>query len=71
MRHLGWVFDLNGVFMGTVEVIATVSLTNNGRRFRGKFVLEQYDVAGNLIPADHAEGDIRARRYTIANGITR
>jgi hypothetical protein len=57
--------------MGTVEVIATVSLTNNGRRFRGKFVLEQYDVAGNLIPADHAEGDIRARRYTIANGITR
>ena len=70
MRHLGWVFDLNGIFLGTVEVIATVSLTDNGTRLRGKYVLEQYDVAGNLIPADHAEGDIRATRYTIANGIT-
>ena len=25
MRHLGWVFDLNGVFMGTVEVMRVIS----------------------------------------------
>jgi hypothetical protein len=55
--------------MGTVEVIATVRVTDHGTRWRGKYVLDQYDVAGNLIPADHAEGDIRATRYTVANGI--
>jgi hypothetical protein len=69
MRHLGWVFDLNGVFMGTVEVVASASLTDHGSRFQGKYVVEQYDLAGNIIPSDHAEGDIKATRYTIANGI--
>jgi hypothetical protein len=69
MRHVGWVFDVNGVFMGTVEVVATVSLTDRGAKFRGNFVLEQYDVTGNIIPADHAEGDITATRYTLTNGI--
>jgi hypothetical protein len=69
VRHLGWVFDVNGLFAGTVEVIATVSLIDNGTAFRGKYSLEQYDVAGNLIPADHAEGDLTATRYTIRNGI--
>jgi hypothetical protein len=67
MRHVGWVFDVNGVFMGTVEVVATVSLTDHGAKLRGDFVLEQYDVAGNIIPADHAEGDIRATRYTLTS----
>jgi hypothetical protein len=68
MRHFGWVFDVNGVFMGNVEVIVTVCLTDHGTSFRGKYVLDQYDVDRNVIPADHAEGDIRATRYTIAKG---
>ena len=69
MRHLGWVFDVNGVFMGFVEVVATVSLIDHGAKFQGQYVLEQYDVAGNIIPADHAEGGITATRYTLTNGI--
>jgi hypothetical protein len=69
MRHLGWVFDLNGVFMGTVEVVTTISLTDHGSGFQGKYVLEQYDLAGNIIPSDHAEGDIKATRYTLSTGI--
>jgi hypothetical protein len=69
VRHLGWVFDVTGLFAGRVEVNATVSLTDGGTGFRGTYVLEQYDVAGNAIPADHAEGDLTATRYTIRNGI--
>lgn len=69
VRHLGWVFDLSGAFAGTLEVVATISLTNDGTALRGKYVLEQYDLAGNVITTDHAEGDIKAARYTIRNGM--
>jgi hypothetical protein len=69
MRHVGWVFDRDGNYLGAVEVVATVSLTNHGSGFRGRYVLEQYDPAGNIIPADHADGDIKGTRYTLTNGI--
>jgi hypothetical protein len=71
VRHLGWVFDVTGKFAGTVELKITVSLIDNGAAFRGRYVLEQYDLAGNAIPADHAEGDLTATRYTIRSGMKR
>ncbi len=69
VRHLGWVFDATGKFAGTVELAITISLIDDGAAFRGRYVLEEYDLAGDAIPADHAEGDLTATRYTIRNGM--
>jgi hypothetical protein len=65
LKHLGWVFDANGTFIGRFVLTATLDVDNDGDAFRGTYVADQKDLSGNIIPAYHAEGVLKARRFKI------
>jgi hypothetical protein len=65
LKHLGWVFDTNGTLIGRFVLTATLDVDNDGDAFRGTYVADQKDLSGNIIPAYHAEGVLKARRFKI------
>ena len=65
LKHLGWVFDTNGTFIGRFVLRATVDVANDGDTFTGTYVADQKDLSGNIIPGLHAEGLLKAKRFKI------
>ena len=52
---------LAGVFV----LDMTVSVGREGNTYAGRYVSDSYDNDGNVIPAFHAEGLVRARRIEV------
>lgn len=65
MKHIGWVFDANGSYFGRFDFAATITLTDHGDGFTGTYIADQEDLSGNIIPAYHDEGTLRATRFTV------
>jgi hypothetical protein len=65
MKHIGWVWDANGVYFGKFDFVATITLTDNGDGFTGMYKADQEDSSGNVIPSMHDEGNLRATRFTV------
>jgi len=65
MKHIGWVFDANGAYFGRFDFVATITLTDHGDGFVGNYVIEQEDLSGNILPAFHDEGTLKATRFTV------
>ena len=63
MKHIGWVFDANGAYFGRFDFAATITLTDHGDGFIGTYVADQEDLSGNVIPAYHDEGTLKATRF--------
>jgi hypothetical protein len=65
MKHIGWVWDANGVYFGKFDFVATITLTDNGDGFIGMYKADQEDSSGNVIPSMHDEGTLKATRFAV------
>jgi hypothetical protein len=65
MKHIGWGFDTTGAYAGRFDFVGTLEVGKDGDTFSGKFVADQEDLSGNLIPALHAEGFLKADRFKL------
>jgi hypothetical protein len=65
MKHIGWAYGPNDVYVGRFDFAATIEVSDHGNSFTGRFVADQEDLTGNVIPALHAEGILKATRFTV------
>jgi len=65
LRHVTWNWDLSGNLTGTFLLIMTVQVDPHGDTFAGTYVTDSFDLAGNVIPAFHAEGVVSGTRITV------
>jgi len=47
LKHIGWVFDSNGTYLGRFDLEARLVLNSHGDGFTGKYKSDQEDLAGN------------------------
>jgi hypothetical protein len=65
IKHIGWVFDANGSYFGRFDFVATLVLNDHGDGFTGTYVADQEDLSGNILPAFHDEGTLKATRFKV------
>ena len=65
LRHVTWNWTSDGHLAGTFLLITTLTLDADGNVFSGTYVTDSFDLAGDPIPALHAEGPIRGTRITV------
>jgi len=65
MKHIGWVFDSNGTYLGRFDFAATLTLSDHGNRFTAAYTADQEDLAGNIIPELHDEGTLKGTRFKV------
>jgi hypothetical protein len=65
MKHIGWVFDSNGTYLGRFDFAATLTLDDHGNRFTGTYTADQEDLSGNTIPDLHDEGTLKGTRFKV------
>jgi hypothetical protein len=65
MNHIGWAYGPKDVFIGRFDLTATLVVGDHGNSFTGTFVADQEDLTGHPIPALHAEGTLKAARFTV------
>jgi len=58
---LGW--DLNGNFIGPVQIRENVNLNRKANQYAGTFTIDQFDPAGNVLA--HVQGQVTATRITV------
>jgi hypothetical protein len=63
MKHTGVTFDNAGAYAGLFDFSASITVSADGDSFNGKFVADQEDVSGNILPSFHAEGILQAKRF--------
>ena len=63
MKHTGVTFDNLGVYAGLFDFSANITLSGDGNSFKAKFVADQEDLDGNIIPSLHVEGILQAKRF--------
>jgi hypothetical protein len=63
LKHIGWSYDTNGNYLGRADFAATITLTDHGDGYTAAYVLDQEDLSGNIIPAYHDEGTLKATRF--------
>jgi hypothetical protein len=64
LKHMAWNWDADGRFIGTFVMDATLRLDRRSGRYTGTWSADNFDTAGNVIPDQHVEGIVRARRIT-------
>jgi len=62
LKHPAFVWDANGVLIGTLVIRETITLDLGGNSYRGSFVFAFYDLNGNL--TDEVRGDLTGKRIT-------
>jgi hypothetical protein len=65
LKHIGWVFDTNGTFIGRFDLTATLKVGNRSDTFTGWYVSDIKDISGNIIPGTPAEGVLKGKRFKI------
>ena len=60
LKHPSWLFDNNGVLLGTVVIYETITLSKDGTSFNGYYTDDVYDVNGAL--QEQYEGPLKATR---------
>jgi hypothetical protein len=65
MKHTGLVFDQAGKYFGLFDLSAKLTVDDHGEIFDGKFMADQEDLAGNILPEFHVEGILKAKRFKI------
>ena len=63
MKHIGWVWDANGVYFGRFDFAATIVMNDRGDGFTGTYVADQEDVSGNILPEFHDAGTLKGTRF--------
>ena len=65
LRHLAWNWDDKGNLTGTFLLLETITLEPSGNSFAGTYVVDNFDLFGNVIPSLHAEGALAATRIDV------
>jgi hypothetical protein len=65
IKHIGWVFDANGSYVGRFDFAATLVVNDHGNGFTGTYVADQEDLSGNILPGFHDEGTLKATRFKV------
>ena len=65
LRHVTWNWNPDGTPAGTFLLVMSVTLEHGDKTFAGSYATDSYDLAGNVIPALHAEGIVRGQRITV------
>jgi hypothetical protein len=65
LKHIGWVFDANGTFIGRFDLTATLKVDNDGDTFTGWYKSDIEDTSQNVIPGTSAEGLLKGKRFKI------
>ncbi len=64
LNHFPQAFDATGtVFVGTAQLQEEITVSPDGRRYRGTFTLDQYDPTGQTVLA-HVQGKVTGTRIT-------
>lgn len=63
LRHIGWVFDINGDLQGVARINAVLTVTPQGDDFAGTYVSDVVDLNGNVLPGTDAQGVIKGMRF--------
>jgi len=63
LRHIGWNFDANGSFLGSVRLSATITVDRRGDTYVGSFVYDVLDPSGNLVPGSTILGTLKGNRF--------
>ena len=58
---LGW--DLNGNFIGPVQIREKVTLNHNANQYEGTFTIDQFNPAGTVLA--HVQGQVMGTRITV------
>jgi hypothetical protein len=64
LKHMAWNWDSDGRFIGTFIMDVVLRLDRRGARYSGSWSADNFDTDGNVIPTQHVEGIVRARRIT-------
>jgi hypothetical protein len=65
MKHIGWVFDSNGIYLGRFDFAATLTMSDHDNHFTGTYTADQEDLSGNFIPDLHDEGTLKGTRFKV------
>jgi hypothetical protein len=65
LHHVAFNWDSDGRNRGTFLLLATLRLDRHGNSYRGKYVADSFDLNGEVIPAEHFEGVMKATRITV------
>jgi hypothetical protein len=64
LKHPAFVWDANGVLVGTLIIRETITLDPGRNSYQGAFVFDFYDLDGNL--TDEVTGNLTGERITAA-----
>lgn len=74
LHHVGWNWDFSveppagmpaGTLAGTFVLDMTVTVSKDGRTFRGRYVTDSLDLDGNTLPQFHGEGVVHGTRIPV------
>jgi hypothetical protein len=65
LKHIGWVFDTNGTFIGRFDLTATLKVGNHRDTFTGSYVSDIKDLSEQVIPGSQAQGVLKGKRFKI------
>jgi hypothetical protein len=63
LSHYGQSFDTSNNFVGLAHITENVAVGPKGEWYSGKFTIDQYDTAGNLLV--HLQGRVVATKITV------
>jgi len=62
---LGW--DINGNFIGPVQIREKVTLSHSANQFTGTFTIDQFNPAGDVLA--HVQGQVTGTRITVSTAL--
>jgi hypothetical protein len=65
LKHIGWVFDTNGTFIGRFDLTATLHVARGGDSFSGTYVADVKDTSEQVMPGSQAKGVLIGKRFKI------
>jgi hypothetical protein len=73
LRHMTWnwgpetndYFPVPGKFAGQFVMLVTLTVSRDGKSYRGTWAAKNFDTFGNPLPAFDADGVVRATRITV------
>ena len=69
LNHFPQAYDPTGtVYVGTAQLQEEITVSSDGKRYSGKFTLDQYDPTGKTVLA-HLEGKVTGTRITARSTI--
>lgn len=70
LNHFPQVYDATGTdYIGTIQLQEEITVSPDGKTYKGTFTLDQYDTTGQPVAHGHVQGKVKATRITVKSSI--